>query len=87
MNGLQNYANLEKFHDGSNNQVFRAVRIADRKPVVIKVPRSEYPSTRDLARLYNEYHLLRRSILRRADPTQRAPAASPRWPASCRSMG
>ena len=59
MNGLQNYANLEKFHDGSNNQVFRAVRIADRKPVVIKVPRSEYPSTRDLARLYNEYHLLR----------------------------
>mgnify|MGYP000532379222 CR=1 FL=1 len=58
MNGLQNYSNLEKFHDGSNNQVYRARRVSDKTPVVIKIPRSEYPSSRELARLYNEYHLL-----------------------------
>ena len=58
MNGLQNYSNLEKFHDGSNNQVYRALRVSDQAPVVIKIPRSEYPSSRELARLYNEYHLL-----------------------------
>ena len=59
MNGLPNYTSLEKFHDGSNNQVYRALRISDRTPVVIKLPRSEYPSTRELARLYNEHHLLK----------------------------
>ena len=58
MNGLQNYSNLEKCHDGSNNQVYRAIRIADRTPVVIKIPRSEYPSNRELARLHNEWRIL-----------------------------
>ncbi len=75
MNGLPNYTHLEKFHDGSNNQVYRALRAADRTPVVIKIPRSEYPSTRELARLQNEYHLLKQ--LQDGATQEEADAATP----------
>jgi serine/threonine protein kinase len=58
MNTLVDFLKLEKFHDGSNNQIYRAVRATDQTPVVLKMPRSEYPTNRELARLHNEYYLL-----------------------------
>jgi predicted ATPase/anti-anti-sigma regulatory factor/GAF domain-containing protein len=59
MNKLPSYSLLDKFHDGSNTQLFYGIREADGTPVVIKVARSEYPGVRELARLQNEYLLLR----------------------------
>ena len=58
MNKLLGFSIVEKFHDGNNNTLYRAVRSADQTPVVIKLPRSEYPSHRELARLHNEYRML-----------------------------
>jgi len=55
---LVGYAVREKFHDGSNTQLYRGTRDVDQAPVVIKVPRSEYPSSREIARLQHEYRLL-----------------------------
>lgn len=55
---LAGYSVLEKFHDGTNTQLYRGTRDADQAAVVIKVPRSEYPSSREIARLQHEYRLL-----------------------------
>src|SRR5437868_9202778 len=55
---LPGYSAIEKFHDGTNTQLYRATRDSDRASVVIKVPRSEYPSAREIARLQHEHHLL-----------------------------
>lgn len=55
---LPGYSVLEKFHDGSSTQLYRGVREHDQLPVVIKVPRGEYPSSREIARLQHEYRLL-----------------------------
>ncbi len=55
---IPNYVLAEKFHDGSSNQLYRAIRESDGAAVIIKLPRSEYPTSRELGRIHNEYQLL-----------------------------
>ncbi len=46
-------------HEGTETLVYEAQRDQDGLPVVAKVPKSAYPSARELARLQNEYSILR----------------------------
>jgi len=56
---LTRYTIVDKLHEGSETVIYRAIRDADQLPVVIKMPRSEYPTPRALANLQHEYSLLR----------------------------
>ena len=56
---LTRYTIVDKLHEGSETVIYRAIRDADQLPVVIKTPRSEYPTSRALANLQHEYSMLR----------------------------
>ncbi|HRI51966.1 MAG TPA: protein kinase [Pseudomonadota bacterium] len=56
---LTRYTIVDKLHEGSETVIYRAIRDADQQPVVIKTPRSDYPTPRALANLQHEYSLLR----------------------------
>ncbi len=56
---LTRYTIVDKLHEGSESVIYRAIRDADQLPVVIKTPRSEYPTSRALANLQHEYSMLR----------------------------
>lgn len=47
-----------KLHEGTNTVLHRAYRNADHAPVVVKVPKGERPSQRELAKLRHEYNIL-----------------------------
>ncbi|OJH38128.1 trifunctional serine/threonine-protein kinase/ATP-binding protein/sensor histidine kinase [Cystobacter ferrugineus] len=57
---LPGYSLLGLLQSSSSSLLYRAVREADRQPVILKTPRSEYPGAREHARLQREYSLLRR---------------------------
>jgi serine/threonine protein kinase len=56
---LTRYTIVDKLHEGSETVIYRAIRDADQLPVVIKTPRSEYPTSRALANLQHEFSMLR----------------------------
>jgi predicted ATPase/signal transduction histidine kinase/CheY-like chemotaxis protein len=54
-----NYVLIEKLAHRSQSQIFRAVRRADGKRVLIKAPSSEWPGRAELDRFQHEFNLLR----------------------------
>lgn len=52
------YEHAEVLHEGPHNRVTRALRLADRLPVVIKQLRGAWPGPRELARFRREYDML-----------------------------
>jgi len=55
---LGDYTVGERIYEGSDIVIYRGHRNADGEPVVIKVPRSDIPAPRDLARLRHEHAIL-----------------------------
>nr|WP_198316570.1 AAA family ATPase [Cystobacter fuscus] len=57
---LQGYTVTETIREGSSTVIFRALRERDGRPVILKTPRTEHPTLRDLERLRSEYEMGRR---------------------------
>ncbi|MBE9228078.1 diguanylate cyclase [Phormidium sp. LEGE 05292] len=53
------YKNLIQIHDGENSRVYRARRIEDEQPAILKILKAEYPTPDQLRRYRQEYHLTR----------------------------
>ena len=47
----------DQIYQGSMNILYRGQREQDNAPVIIKTPSSEYPNTRELAKLSHEYEI------------------------------
>lgn len=58
---LEGYTVTELLRTERQNLVYRGQRDRDRSPVLIKVPRAEYPTLQDLTWLKHEYQLLQAS--------------------------
>ena len=52
---LPGYQTTEQLYVGSRTQVYRAVRAADRQPVVIKLLKNEHPSFSELVQFRSQY--------------------------------
>lgn len=59
MVALAGYKNLILIHDSENSQVYRARRISDARPVIIKFLNREYPSLEQIRRYKQEYQLIK----------------------------
>ncbi len=57
MKSLNGYKIVETVYEGKNTQVYRAMRDEDNTPVIIKIPRSDYPGSRELALFRKEYEI------------------------------
>ncbi|MBD2186126.1 serine/threonine-protein kinase PknK [Planktothrix sp. FACHB-1375] len=55
---LTGYKVTETIHEGVNTVIYRAAREADKKSVIIKALKAEYPNIEDLTRLRHEYKIL-----------------------------
>jgi len=53
--GLANYQIGEKIYEGTRTVVYRGVATPENKPVIIKVPKNEYPSFNELVQFSNQY--------------------------------
>ena len=51
------YEDLISIHDSENSQVYRARRVSDDRSVILKVLNTEYPSSEQIRRYKQEYHL------------------------------
>ncbi len=60
MTKFSDYENLIQIHDGDNSRVYRARRIEDQQPVILKTPKEEYPVPDQLRRYQQEYQLIQR---------------------------
>ncbi len=49
---------LSKVHEGPTSLVYRGLKAGSEEPVILKFPRREPPTSRDLARLRTEFHSL-----------------------------
>lgn len=58
MISIEGYTTVEKVHIGVHVEVYRAISTHEKKPVILKTTRGEYPSAQELATLQHEYHLL-----------------------------
>ena len=58
MKRLLKYEIVAKLHDGKNSVVYRAARISDNCPVILKTQREDCPPPESLARLQREYKML-----------------------------
>lgn len=52
---IPGYAGFETLYLGTKTAVYRAIRTADRQPVIIKVLQREYPSFNELLQWRNQY--------------------------------
>lgn len=59
MKSILGYQLTEKLHESNNSIVYRAQRIADRDPVVLKLFREPFPSPEQIARFKREYEVTR----------------------------
>lgn len=59
---LAGHTLLENIWKRGPASVYRGYRDVDRVPVMVKTPRSEYPEPRELAKLENEYQILRELV-------------------------
>ncbi|MBW4682783.1 MAG: AAA family ATPase [Microcoleus vaginatus WJT46-NPBG5] len=57
MIAISGYKILEKIYEDLKTVVYRAERHEDRKPVVIKLPVSDYPTLKELTQLRHEYEI------------------------------
>ena len=55
MYDLAGFHKIDQLYTGNRTLVYRAVRIADRQPVIVKVLRNLYPSFNELVRFRNQY--------------------------------
>lgn len=56
---LANFTLTGVLHEGLETLIYEGYRDTDRLPIVAKLPKAQYPSVRELARLRNEYAILR----------------------------
>ncbi len=54
-----NYTILEKLHEGSDTIVYRGIREADHRTVVLKTPKSTSPTPREIAKLIHQYEIIK----------------------------
>lgn len=54
---LAGYEDFRKIHESDNSQVYRALRMGDRQPVIIKFLNRDYPTSEEIRRYKQEYHL------------------------------
>jgi len=59
MKTIGNYSIKEKIKDTRHSMIYRANRIEDGEPVVIKLMRSHSPSSSDIARFKQEYEIIK----------------------------
>ncbi|MEM7716109.1 MAG: serine/threonine-protein kinase PknK, partial [Cyanobacteria bacterium P01_A01_bin.68] len=52
---ISGYRIIEQIYSSNKTLVYRAVREADQKPVVIKLMRNEYPTSQEIAQFSNQY--------------------------------
>ncbi|MEQ9669361.1 AAA family ATPase [Coleofasciculus sp. G2-EDA-02] len=57
MVSLAGYEDFRQIHDSENSQVYHARRIRDRQPVILKFLNRDYPTTEQIRRYKQEYHL------------------------------
>ncbi|MGK7923913.1 MAG: AAA family ATPase [Spirulina sp.] len=57
MVSLAGYEDFFQIHDSSNSQVYRARRIGDRQSVILKFLNRDYPTSEQIRRYKQEYHL------------------------------
>ena len=60
---LAGYHTLDLIHQGTKSLVYRGQRIADQKPVILKVLRSEYPSFNELVQFRHQYTITHNLIV------------------------
>ena len=56
---LTGYQINQKIYESSNSEVYQGSRSTDNLPVILKVLKQEYPTTKDLARYRHEYNTIR----------------------------
>jgi len=54
---ITGYENLISIHNGENSQVYRATQIKDKRSVILKILKADYPTPEELRRYKQEYHL------------------------------
>ncbi|NEQ65212.1 MAG: AAA family ATPase, partial [Symploca sp. SIO2D2] len=54
---LAGYENFVQIHDSTNSQVYRAQRVRDGQPVILKFLSRDYPTPEQIRRYKQEYHL------------------------------
>ncbi|MBF0101725.1 MAG: response regulator [Desulfobacterales bacterium] len=54
---IANYDIIEKLFESSNSIIYRAIRIHDNFPVILKLLNKEYPTSLELARFRREYEI------------------------------
>jgi PAS domain S-box-containing protein len=59
MLNLTNYQILNLIYESPTSLVYRGFRHEDNQPVVLKLPKSDYPTPTELARYHHEYDLLK----------------------------
>jgi len=57
MTNFAEYESLNQIHEGDNSRVFRARRIHDELPVILKFLKAEYPNPDQIRRYRQEYQL------------------------------
>ena len=56
---LTGYQIVEQIYESSNSEVYRGIRYADNRSVILKVLKQEYPTASELARYRQEYNTIR----------------------------
>ncbi|BAY87090.1 serine/threonine protein kinase with two-component sensor domain [Calothrix parasitica NIES-267] len=54
---ISGYSIIEEIYSSQQTLVYRGVREADQKPVVIKLMRNEYPTSQEIAQFRNQYFI------------------------------
>ena len=57
MVSLAGYEDLLQIHDNANSQVYRARRVDNGQPVILKFLKQDYPTSEQIRRYKQEYHL------------------------------
>lgn len=54
---IANYTIKQKISENNNSLVYRATRAEDQLPVILKLPKAEYPTSKQILHYQREYHL------------------------------
>ena len=57
MVSLTGYKDFEQIHDSNNSQVYRARRVEDNQPFILKFLNQDYPSSEQIRRYKQEYYI------------------------------
>ena len=57
MVALAGYEEFRQIHNGANSQVYRARRVKDSQPVILKFLNRDYPTSEQIRRYKQEYHI------------------------------